>query len=177
MQPQSTSRTPSNDITSPISKMNAQYKASMAVSAICDPDFSILSLRYRRNKDGTIIRYRNFELHSATLHKRLETFGRSLRLAGIREAQHDLITMLEGRVIAKAQDYSLWDKPDSRAGAFIKSRLDLVLHLALDTLYEMDENYSMYLPKYETLFTDKISPYSRIDCPFGDYFTTSESKL
>ncbi|KZV93657.1 Pkinase-domain-containing protein [Exidia glandulosa HHB12029] len=59
---------------------------------VCDGDFDILSFRYLRHKDGSIIRYRNFELSYEELLERRETLGyrdRS-RTRGLSEKEFDL---------------------------------------------------------------------------------------
>ncbi|KZV88022.1 hypothetical protein EXIGLDRAFT_773079 [Exidia glandulosa HHB12029] len=76
--------------------MTSQNAVPIAMSAICDPAFDILSFRYLRSKDGTIIRYRNFKLRFETLSKRVETFGRRLVSPELTELELDLVTMIEG---------------------------------------------------------------------------------
>lgn len=63
---------------------------------VCDEDFDILSFRYLRHKDGSMIRYRNFELSYEELSERREILGyrgRS-RTGGLSEMEFDLLSVV-----------------------------------------------------------------------------------
>ncbi|KZV79298.1 hypothetical protein EXIGLDRAFT_475306 [Exidia glandulosa HHB12029] len=111
---------------------------------VCDEDFDILSFRYLRHKDGSIIRYRNFELSYDELLERRETLGyrdRS-RTGGLSEKEFDLKALMKAQL---SYVLRIWDSVIDKAEVEIRR-----------SKRSIDQSYAVVFS--ETLFTDKLSP-------------------
>ncbi|KZV99987.1 hypothetical protein EXIGLDRAFT_831066 [Exidia glandulosa HHB12029] len=139
---------------------SATWPWPQGVGTDCRVMFDIVTPRYMRYQDATLIRYRRFQLRQTVLEWRLRTFD-PLPLIAASPRMTEKITLIQVQLVLH-----LWSAlrniidpptPDRDRYCVVDYKTDIYLLDALDTLYAMDKQCSQAITSYFPLFGNEIA--------------------